>query len=414
MHGASGSYTSLSLPNYYGGVNSISGSFTSPSFNMNDLASININFIGDHGAPLATPDIPLSEDVAFGHDLDAAARLATANLANSADPCVEAFPVGTHQQGSSLNDQQIECEEARQQGTSLQTFFETFLKTASAAQIAALLANTGTTASSYSAANGGTSSSDPVPSGCSAVLGGTLCPSVTGSQTFVPYTDAPPAQDPLWNYNQQEPQPQPSSPAGDGDDSPSEPYPTPAPITVAPTAPQSPLELIKRQCVADAVQASIDPSKCETESIFATGQYRGAPSEATQHDADAIAANPNFFELTYETSAEKDTETDRTWIDPFKAQNCQGGTGTQCDEFPYYSSEQGAQVFTAPDGSPATDVSLRSISASHNASQGGYYTAFGRQCSLPAQPKGDPKRNFLVVPMNMLPTTWICSDGENQ
>jgi hypothetical protein len=144
--------------------------------------------------------------------------------------------------------------------------------------------------------------------------------------------------------------------------------------------------------------------------IFLAGAVSSAGTsqlEATQHDIDALGLNPDeqegsypgWFRLNWQTKP-------RTgWYTAYKETGkdtlCAGtiGDSTDCDEFPFHSTEQG--------GRPAVPLPhLRVISASANRSQGNSLLDFKITCGIPEGGE------FLVVPSTVLPTnTSLCSAG---
>lgn len=82
----------------------------------------------------------------------------------------------------------------------------------------------------------------------------------------------------------------------------------------------------------------------------------------------------------------------------------------QCDEFPFFSSEQGGPLAT-----PTPHVQY--IERIDNTRQGGFYSAFIRACELRT---GTPQEGanstggtaFLVIPLMPalhIPTFWLCN-----
>lgn len=144
--------------------------------------------------------------------------------------------------------------------------------------------------------------------------------------------------------------------------------------------------------------------------IFLTGTVSPTGTsqlEATQHDIDALGLNPDALEGSYAGWFRLNWQTKpRTgWYQGYpetgKTTACIGNEleSTDCDEFPYHSTEQG--------GRPAMPLPhLRVISASANRSQGGSLLAFGSTCAIPEGGE------YLVVPSTVLPTnSRLCSQG---
>lgn len=134
--------------------------------------------------------------------------------------------------------------------------------------------------------------------------------------------------------------------------------------------------------------------------------------EKSQHDFDAIfgnpgegiTPNPQWMVLNYGT---KDGQ-NRRWyaLAPFRlyfAHRCKGKTGGEtgkdCDEFPYFTTEQGGRFATPT-------PSLRAINAEQNQLEGSLrYNRLERRCNLEQEVPGSELSNgsggdrYLVLPM---------------
>ncbi len=77
---------------------------------------------------------------------------------------------------------------------------------------------------------------------------------------------------------------------------------------------------------------------------------------------------------------------------------CNGGSGTQCDEYPFASTLEGGQF---------NSVSLRSVNGSQNAGAGAQLGWFYTKCNIP---KNDPSKKYKVISMRGLPQTgFVCA-----
>ncbi len=157
----------------------------------------------------------------------------------------------------------------------------------------------------------------------------------------------------------------------------------------------------------------IDPDFCRAPDlpIFIVGDDA---REAAQHDFDAIFGNPandmparpQWALLNYASSrVKRDAGQRRGWYgnDP----ECKGktfvGSGLECDEYPYFSTEQGGAP--QPNGPAPIKPSLRAINADHNGIEG---RALGRfvtsQCDLQSATgitstsNGSGGDRYLVLP----------------
>lgn len=89
---------------------------------------------------------------------------------------------------------------------------------------------------------------------------------------------------------------------------------------------------------------------------------------------------------------------DRAWLRKFKGPGkiCDGGYGTDCDEYPYASSHQGG---------PNGFVSLRSINSYQNQHSGRLLAQFYRKCNINS---GD---SYKVLPVKGIAVSgWICTE----
>lgn len=190
------------------------------------------------------------------------------------------------------------------------------------------------------------------------------------------------------------------------------------------------LRQVARQCLveaSDAVWAGAsldDANPCRDMRIFVpAGTGDGKVNklldahEAAKHDFDAIASNPQWFQLNYMSSAAKEAQMSRQWYtrEPYySASGCKARQGVaQCDEYPLYATTQGGPMERGGSG-----ASLRPVNGDQNEAEGRVYgamvtTSVCEMVSAPPVPKGTPATggtSFLVVPMPDLaiPSFFLC------
>ncbi|HXE44087.1 MAG TPA: hypothetical protein VN635_02705 [Conexibacter sp.] len=170
---------------------------------------------------------------------------------------------------------------------------------------------------------------------------------------------------------------------------------------------QTAAETIAAACLWDASRITNGLEACRTMPVFVTGSD---VAEATDHDLEAITAHPEWAMLNYEASRAKNGS--RSWYDSVAPCNSDGDAGQQCDEYPFWASEQGGPL------APITP-SLRYIDGDDNVLQGSRYGSFVQSCGLRT---GTPQEGanavggtaFLVVPLPSalgIPSTWLCNRG---
>ncbi|WP_149203492.1 NucA/NucB deoxyribonuclease domain-containing protein [Actinotalea subterranea] len=162
-------------------------------------------------------------------------------------------------------------------------------------------------------------------------------------------------------------------------------------------------QVVVTQCLALAARAGIDGmQRCNGDTpIFLSG--RSDTPEPTQHDFEAIRANPMWLVLN-----RQQPPNDRAWLQNHPS--CAGRVRDvrDCDEFPFASTKQGGERAEPP-------VSLRVLDASQNRSQGRKLLSFFQdpRCNVGA---GD---EFWAVPLperpglpraEQLPTLGWCDD----
>ena len=181
---------------------------------------------------------------------------------------------------------------------------------------------------------------------------------------------------------------------------------------------------IARHCAWLAAEAALSLGDCGKEKlpIFVSGASRNGVSiaEATKHDLRALGRFPAWFKLNYEKGT---TKTNRRWYsgDP----DCAGsgaGTGNDCDEFPFFSTEQGGQFGALRTGRMPD---LEPVASLDNQTQGrGALAAFYSACAMrTGAPQADGNAvggdAFLVLPLPPdlgIPAMPLCNrkSGDNQ
>jgi hypothetical protein len=160
---------------------------------------------------------------------------------------------------------------------------------------------------------------------------------------------------------------------------------------------------IAAACLWNASRITNGRMDCVELPIFVTGSD---VAEATQHDLEAIVGHPQWVKLNYEASGAK---ANRDWYQSQPACRVDHDADEQCDEYPFFASEQGGPLALA---SP----SLKYIDGDDNVLQGGRYGNFVTSCALRT---GTPQEGanavggtaFLVVPVPGVPTTYLCNRG---
>ncbi|MBA3619203.1 MAG: hypothetical protein H0W56_06340 [Acidothermales bacterium] len=182
-------------------------------------------------------------------------------------------------------------------------------------------------------------------------------------------------------------------------------------------------EIVARRCRAYAARANLQlvsgvKNPCTSLPIFSPG---ADVQEAAQHKSEAILARPWLMLLNYVPAAVKESQGFRVrWykgppVDP----RCADRTAEQqCDEYPYFASDQGARV------EDPWAASLKPVLNAHNELEGTRYAQFLR-APTDTSPSGcgiTQDDLFLVVPTvpannepawlpqaaASLDTTWRC------
>lgn len=169
-------------------------------------------------------------------------------------------------------------------------------------------------------------------------------------------------------------------------------------------------ETVSRRCAdgpaLDVVGFIAARHPCDVLPIFAPGSD---VREAASHKADALASNPQWVALTYQSAAEVAARgVQRSWYTTTSecddtarsaAEDARPGVQLACDEFPYYSTT-----------SSGPGAALRFLRADHNAQEGSWLSGFYNNgaCSQKIKVERVP---YLVVPMPAAddpPTKYVC------
>lgn len=161
---------------------------------------------------------------------------------------------------------------------------------------------------------------------------------------------------------------------------------------------------LARNVIKQCLKMYGSTSGCDRYAIWSPGED---VDEVAAHDLMAITTGHSPL-LTYASSAEKGDGPNglpRKWykLAANTPNNCTEtlyeGDVLNCDEYPYYASEE-------------SDIhaDLKLLDAFKNQSEGSKMNAFATTCRMPEAPRGDVKRKFIVVPIPVgAPTTGWCT-----
>lgn len=340
--------------------------------------------------------VPVSDWVQSDHDMVQAATLFATLAPTLVDPCIEAFPAGPSTTGSSLNDFQVACESARAAGKSWEVTFKDVIQLAistSPLLVADLIMNALGSDQRPPTTTNPTPSPLPSPTapsdGGSIIIGPVLDDTylAIGTQRMLK-RDRVDRAGTAKNYG-----------------------------FAMLTDEEAAARTILTRCVRLMMWAGLPWSDCETKAIFSPGS--DVP-EAAAHDLDAEGLHPTeWTTLRWASQAEKDAdgETRRWYEGPAYADICPSprplnaqGLSQDCDEYPFFASDQGGDL---PKSTP-TPPSLRLVNADQNQREGLLLTGFASYCGLKTQPRHDEKRDYIVVPLpnqDTIPTTGWCRAG---
>ncbi len=174
---------------------------------------------------------------------------------------------------------------------------------------------------------------------------------------------------------------------------------------------QTAAETIAAACLWNGSRITNARDDCANLPIFISGSD---VEEATNHDLEAISGlngatpHPQWAKLNYEASGAKSGT--RNWYRSVAPCDRLGRTEQQCDEYPFWATEQGGPL--AP-----VQPHLKYISRSDNTYQGSRYGSFVTVCGLRT---GTPQSGanatggttFLMIPIPPslgIPTGWLCN-----
>jgi hypothetical protein len=153
--------------------------------------------------------------------------------------------------------------------------------------------------------------------------------------------------------------------------------------------------VVTKECLRLVFRASLPSEDCTKLPIFASGDL-DVP-EATEHDREALEYHPGWVKLNYEQSAGR---SGREWYR--RAPVCKViGEGLHCDEFPFFSTEQGG-------GEASPLPSLKQIGETQNVRQGSRLSWFYRKCGVNVG-EGKPFLNVPTPAGSNLPTLPLCN-----
>jgi hypothetical protein len=163
------------------------------------------------------------------------------------------------------------------------------------------------------------------------------------------------------------------------------------------------LEVAARTCLEKMLSLRLTPAvsiaNCIKLPIFFSGS--DVPT-ATEHDERALEENPRWLLLNYESRAEKRAKgVSPKWYEGKGGCEKPKPEGDSCDEYPFYSSEQGG---------PEAEVypSIEWVNAIDNETQGRRYGNFVVACKLT---KGALFAGVPLKPSLSIPTFFLCNNG---
>jgi hypothetical protein len=146
---------------------------------------------------------------------------------------------------------------------------------------------------------------------------------------------------------------------------------------------------IAARCLWETAGAGLNGAEeCTRLPIFLSGS--DVPS-ATEHDLKAIATHPEWAKLNYESAAEKIASgASRKWYSNLGGCSGEESAEQQCDEYPFFASQQGG-----PGRTPMP--SLEFIDRTDNELQGSRYSGFVISCKMAERSESDYE--FLAIPL---------------
>lgn len=322
-------------------------------------------------------ELPIGVRVQDGVNIDAAATAFAAAAVMRHDPCIESFPVAPNTDAtSSLNDLQQYCETLRAQGIAWGTI---------ANMIAASFGAHWLLVSQATDDDPQAPALDPRPPTPGAPLSPRLPRVEATTEEVLTALMMQRQRITGWEFTD--------------------------PANARAAARQVVLTCLRMSVLSLA--SNISPTECGRKAIFAPGHDVLEPA---QHDWDAIRVQPSWGELTFATTAEKEGDGYvRGWYNRVAhATDCPdprpvvNGAATDCDEYPFFASEEG--------GSESFDTkpqpSLRIVNAVQNQLEGRLWRNFAYACRIPSAPRQSQERTVLVIPIiadgSTTPTTGWC------
>jgi Deoxyribonuclease NucA/NucB len=132
-------------------------------------------------------------------------------------------------------------------------------------------------------------------------------------------------------------------------------------------------------------------NKCKPD--FAVFMVGDDYNEVRDHIGDAFTDfKPRFL-------SRKSPAWSRGWLEKYKGPGkpCNGGPGTDCDEYPFAASMEGGS---------GGDVSIRSVNAGQNRGAGSQLRWFYDKCNIPPNNSG---KKYGVIAIRGLDTGYVCS-----
>ena len=153
--------------------------------------------------------------------------------------------------------------------------------------------------------------------------------------------------------------------------------------------------IVIKQCHRLMARAALPTGDCIDMPIFASGDL-DVP-QATKHDLEALLHYPGWVKLNYESPVGKPN---REWYASYPVCD-ENSPSLHCDEFPFFSTEQGG-------GSATPRPSLKLIDGKQNTRQGRKLGRFYAACGINIG-KGKPFLNVPMPPGSNVPTLILCN-----
>jgi hypothetical protein len=158
-------------------------------------------------------------------------------------------------------------------------------------------------------------------------------------------------------------------------------------------------EEVTKRCLWYAPQGGIAGSECASTPVFVWGEDIKATA---RHDLKALAGHPAWIRLNYEKASVKEANGEsHGWYNSVGGCPGEQPVGTQCDEYPLFSTEQGGP------GKP-TQPSVEWVNGPENELQGTRYSTFLGACEVTEHGA------FIGLPLpagSGIPSTPLCNKG---